>query len=181
MNKKQELTQEFIKTLFDYDSLTGVITWKERDLSLFKRESRGKVWNTRYANKPVGSISKVDGYVETSINDKSYRVHRLVWLYVYGYFPKHDIDHINGIRHDNRICNLREAERKENLQNLRKCRSTNKTSGLLGVHFNKKRNLYIAQITIDGHTKTVGCFNDKIDAYNCYVQSKRKIHLFGML
>ena len=46
---KQELTQELLKTLLDYNPDTGVFTWKERPLSMFKTEMAGKTWNKRFA------------------------------------------------------------------------------------------------------------------------------------
>jgi len=49
------------------------------------------------------------GYIIIKINRKDYQAHRLAWLYEYGNFPKQTIDHINRIKTDNRICNLRDV------------------------------------------------------------------------
>ena len=97
------LTAEFVRTLFDYNSETGVFT---------RRVSRGK--------SPAGSIAGScgsDGYIRIGIDGRSYRAHRLAWLYVNGFWPTSQIDHVNCIRTDNRASNLREATHGENQTN----------------------------------------------------------------
>ena len=91
-----ELTQKRLKELLDYDPKTGIFTWKYAN-------------NNRKAGSKAGYKAK-DGYIAISIDSKRYLAHRLVWLFVYGHFPKYDIDHINRIRDDNRIENLQKAE-----------------------------------------------------------------------
>jgi hypothetical protein len=67
-------------------------------------------------DKLLGTPNKL-GYVYIMVRGRMYAAHRLAWLYVHGEFPKDEIDHINRIRGDNRICNLREATHKENCRN----------------------------------------------------------------
>jgi hypothetical protein len=87
----------------------------------------------------------------------------------------HQLDHINGIRDDNRISNLREATNAENSQN----RQPTGSIGLLGVSFEKKRNRYKSQIKVNGRVKTLGYFKTPIEAYQTYLAAKRELHKFN--
>ena len=87
------LTQAQLRELFIYDPNTG---------NFFARKTRGRFC----ATESVGTISQT-GYCHIHINRKKYFAHRLAWLYMIGEFPAQQIDHKNGIRHDNRWFNLR--------------------------------------------------------------------------
>jgi hypothetical protein len=112
------LSQDRLQYLFEYDSITGEFT----RLTNTQKNKIGSVVNSLDSN----------GYVRVTIDGYSYLCHRLVYLYKYGYMPK-EIDHINGNRSDNRLCNLREATRQQNLRN-QKMQKTN-TSGFKCVSF----------------------------------------------
>jgi hypothetical protein len=112
---------------------------------------------------------------------KPRRAHRLAWLYVHGHLPFGSIDHINGIRSDNRLCNIRIATKSENNQNLKKAQKNNKSTGLLGAFYNKRANCFISQIVINRKQIFVGRFKTKEYAHNAYIQAKRNLHPFGML
>ncbi len=109
-----------------------------------------------------GTLNKKTGYIYICIDYQIYLAHRLAWFYVYGYFPENEIDHINGIRSDNRIYNLREVSHQCNMRNC-KLRKNNK-SGITGVYFEKKTNKYLVQIGVDNITKSIGKFKDFDDA-----------------
>ncbi len=131
-------------------------------------------------NKPqqIGTIAgdKIPGqYVRISIDGERYYAHRLAWLWMAGEWPKEEIDHVNGIRNDNRWNNLRSASRKKNAQNHTKPRSDNK-SGYLGVSFDSKRNKWTARIKINSTYKYLGRFDIKEDARDAYIKAKRKYH-----
>jgi hypothetical protein len=145
---RQALTQKEVKMLFSYNELTGILTRKVRT------SNRVKVGDE------VGCL-RDDYYLDVNINHKLYRVHRIIWLLVYGYMPEF-IDHINHIRNDNRLLNLREVSRQENNQNTTK--QKNNKSGRVGVHFDNKRSKWVAQITINGKATPLGRFNFKKDA-----------------
>jgi hypothetical protein len=140
----QELTQETLKSVLNYDPETGVFTWKERPWLLGKQ----KTFNVRFADKQAGSKG-TNGYMHVGINKKDYYLHRLSWLYVYGYMPS-KIDHIDTIRSNNKIQNLRIATNSENAQNVIKCHPNNKYSGLLGAHYDKNRSKFYSVIMIKG-------------------------------
>jgi hypothetical protein len=113
------ITQEQLKQLVVYEQSTGVFTWKPRPENLFKTIKSFKNWNRRYAGEQAGGVKIDSGYVIVSLFKKPYRAHRLAWLYVHGVMPTNQIDHINGVRHDNRLVNLRDTKQGENQKNRR--------------------------------------------------------------
>lgn len=121
----------------------------------------------------VGTASL--GYILIGFNGYKDRAHRLAWLYSYGYMPK-EIDHINGNRSDNRLCNLREVTHKQNTQNLVNPRKNN-TTGFAGVSFFKGTNKYSACICIDGKKVHLGYFEKPDVAHQKYLEAKRKHHI----
>lgn len=145
------ITQKELKKILDYNLETGVFVWKE------------KISDKIIIGKIAGTNSH--GYVAIAINKKKYRAHRLAWLYVYGYFPE-QIDHINQIKNDNKISNLRIATNSQNQANT-KIRKNNKT-GYKGVSIHKKSNKFVAFIRLNGKTKNLGYFNTAIEASNTY-------------
>jgi len=151
------MNQELIKQLTYYDPKTGLMMWKKRPLSMFKRESNGRGWNTLNAGKVLASVDG-KGYIFCSIMYKQHRVHRLIWLYVHGEWPS-IIDHINGSRTDNRLVNLREVTSQQNHMNQRI--SSKNTSGVTGVYFMKAKNIWCAQMKFNGKTYHLGSSKDK--------------------
>lgn len=123
--KREDLTQERLKEILNYDELTGIFT---------RMKSSGKNFRRK-----TGWISNF-GYVNIRIDGKTRKAHRLAWLYVYGYMPNSDIDHINHDKSDNRICNLRVVDRKTNCEN--KGRHSKNTSGYPNVYYRKEYGNY---------------------------------------
>ena len=148
------ITQGILKSLFEYNPLTGE----------FKRN--GALVNNKLKN----------GYLRIGILGGSYAAHRLSWLYVYGKFPINMIDHINGIRADNRIENLRDVTCAINNQNRRNCTNNKKTTKTLGVTYIKSRNKFEAQLKLNGKKIYLGRFNTLEEASKKYIASKRKYH-----
>jgi hypothetical protein len=136
-----------------YDMNTGIFTWK---MPLSKAVSAGSV---------AGSIA-TKGYRRISIGGVTYAAHRLAWYYVHGEWPAHQIDHINGVRDDNRICNLRVATPSQNVINSA-VRSDN-SSGVRGVSWHKRMNKWTARINIDKKTIWLGAYATKEDAELAY-------------
>ena len=118
------MTQEYLKSILDYNSLTGIFTWKVRTSN---RVNIGDI---------AGSANK-DGYIQITIYGVKHYAHRLAYLYIYGWLPP-KVDHINndGPKSDNRIANLRPAKNNQNLRNRGK--TIKNTSGFKGVFFAKK-------------------------------------------
>lgn len=143
------LTQERLKELFNYDPETGIFT---------RIISTGNV----FSGDVAGTVSKKDGYERICINYKRHLSHRLAFLYVDGYFPEHDVDHINGVRTDNSWNNLRHASRSCNNQNCKV--SKNNTSGFHGVTYNKKYNKWEAQAMLNRKKTYLGLHDDILEA-----------------
>jgi hypothetical protein len=128
---------ESVKDLFDYKD--GVLYWKPRRVGEFRSVRAFKIWNARFCGKAAGSCDKL-GYLTIGVTkqgkEKRYGAHRLVWAWHYGVWPKEHIDHIDHDKKNNRIENLRDVTRVENLRNA-SLRSNNK-SGVPGVGWRAK-------------------------------------------
>lgn len=164
--KLSTLSQAKLKENVHYDPETGVFTRIKPTCGF----SVGVI---------LGGMTK-DGYVRIQISGSRNHAHCLAWLYMTGEMPKECIDHINGVRTDNRFCNLREATRGQNAQNQRKPRVNNK-SGFLGVYFHKAMGKFRAEIMINGKTKGLGYFDTAEQAHKAYLEAKRKVHLFSTI
>ena len=116
-----------------------------------------------------------NGYLHTRLFEADHLLHRLAYFYVNGVFPQNQIDHINGIRTDNRFSNLRSVTNKENSHNRQRLNKNNST-GLSGVLFDKARGLFRASIQIDGKSKHLGRFKSKEEAHEAYLKAKRILH-----
>lgn len=103
-----DLTQSELKRRLHYDPDTGIFTWKPRPEKDFKTKSAYALYCKRYEGKTAWSKDTY-GYFRIHISGKTFKAHRLAWLYVYGQFPDGEIDHINQVKDDNRICNLRDV------------------------------------------------------------------------
>lgn len=155
------ITQDELKELLHYNPDTGIFTWLT---SRANKINKGDI---------AGGINK-QGYIRLKINNIEYKAHRLVWLYMTGEMPKEFIDHINGVKTDNRWCNLREATNAENNRNTG-LPPTN-TSGYKGISLNKKTNRWIAQASIGNKNKYIGSFGTPEEAANAYKEYVRLIH-----
>ncbi len=142
------LTQARVKELFDYRE-DGELVRK------VQTSSRALVGN-------VAGYPNDIGYKSTMVDGKRYYNHRLIWLWHFGYFPENDLDHINRIRGDNRIENLREVSRVCNMRNA-KVFSTNH-SGITGVCWYKNRSQWLVYIIIKNKQISVGLYDNLLEA-----------------
>ena len=159
--RQETLTQARLKELVHYDPETGVFT---------SRVFRGG----NPAGKVLGSLSS-RGYMRFNIEYRYYSAHRLAWFYVHGEWPE-EVDHKNGVKHDNRIANLRPATSLLNKQNKRRAQGANP---LLGASWNKRKQKWKAAIRIgDNRRLFLGYFDTAEAAHEAYVQAKRIHHPF---
>lgn len=155
---------------------------QERVKELFKLDRKGRLVRKVTVNNKAkaGDFSTAkdrDGYLVVGIDRKLYRAHRVVWLYVHGQWPNGDIDHINGIKHDNRPSNLRDVTRSENLQN-QKVRKNNKV-GFKGVWLHKQTGRFAAVIESNGKRYYIGCFETPEEAANAYSEKAKEVHKYN--
>ena len=152
---KREILEDLIQ-FASYDPETGLIFWRERPAHLFKNTSRWKAWNSTFAGKEALSAVNSAGYKHGTAFGVSILAHRAAWAIHTGKWPFGEIDHINGVRSDNRIGNLRDVSRSRNGQNIR--RASNNTSGRVGVSYNKRQNKWVAYIKANGRHMCLGTF-----------------------
>ena len=138
------MNQQMVLDCFEYRD--GLLYWKGISHP-----------NKQYLlTKPAGSIHKT-GYRHVTWLGKPQKAHRLIFLMHHGYLPK-EVDHINGDRADNRIENLRPANRSENQCNRGVLASN--TSGYSGVSWHKRLNAWAVRVMKDGKKNYLGYFKD---------------------
>ena len=117
--KVREVTQGVLHQKFKYDSSAGL---------LIRRCNSG----TAKAGDVAGTLHST-GYIEVRVFGKLFKAHRLIWMMWFGEWPNGEIDHINGVRNDNRLTNLRDVSTAENMRNKRLY--SNGKTGVHGVGF----------------------------------------------
>lgn len=141
--------REILLAKYHYDPETGIFTYK-----------------TTHLKGRVAGACNSRGYKSMRINRSKYLCHRMAWLYVYGELPN-VIDHINGVKDDNRICNLRNVDHSKNQVNSPL--SPRNKSGFRGVCWNKKDKSWKVTACINGNRHQLGSFKDKLIAAKVYM------------
>lgn len=159
-----ELIIKIIKPDFD----AGLLFWMPREKSLFKEEFRWKSWNDRYAHKEALVNINNGGYKQGEIYSKPHKAHRVMWYIETKEIPL-IVDHINGIRTDNRLENLRNVSVMENARNT--CLNTRNKSGVIGVSYDNTYNKWVARIVVEGKSIFLGYFENFEEAVET-----RKLH-----
>lgn len=152
----QEIKIGYLKEALSYDPESGALRWKERPFHHFSTESGCKSTNARYAGMLTGSPN-THGYLQVGIEGRLYLAHRLCWALHYGVWPDGEIDHVSGVKTDNRISNLRVVTLQANCKNKR-IYAGNK-SGVSGVSWYASRSKWRAKINVNGKVKHVGYFS----------------------
>lgn len=150
---------ESVRDVLNYDPETGSITWK----------NKGKKIN----GKEAGYLNE-KGYRRIIVNGVRLRAHRIAWYLYYGEEPLEEIDHINGCAYDNRICNLRLANRFQNAWNKKISRRN--TSGMKGVCFHKYNKKWHARIDAYNKAYILGYFTEKKDAVDAVLKARKVLH-----
>lgn len=147
-----------VDSVLRYDADTGQLFWKVQ---------RGRCKAGELAGTPS------HGYFKIKVLKTLHYAHRLAWLLHHGEWPKHEVDHINMDRGDNRIANLRQATRSQNQMN-RKTRSD--IFGLKGVRQRRGASRYTAVISKDKKSIALGGYATPEAAYQAYVKAARELH-----
>jgi len=153
------LTQKELKKQVHYDPITGIFT------RILVKHGLHDI------HKPIGTPLRW-GHLAASISGKRYLLHRLAFLYVEGYMPENEVDHIDRNPGNNKWDNLREVSHLCNMRNC-KCDKRN-TSGITGIYWAKERNKWYAQIRILGKNLYLGYFVDKLDAAKARWEAEKK-------
>ena len=158
------LTAERLRELLDYSPETGELRW-----TAARRYGMAGV---------VAGYTARNRYIYVTVDSYHYLAHRLVWLHIYGEWPVDQIDHLNGDRCDNRAANLRDVSQQVNQQNRRKSQRGSLSPGFLGVHFDRRRQTFIANIkdTTTMKSKYLGAYATAAEAHQAYLEAKRRLH-----
>ncbi len=150
MAVKTHLTQEYLKSVLDYEEDTGFFTWIKAPKN-----------HAFILGRTAGRISNF-GYVQIKINGVMYSAHRLAWLYVYGKFPDKNIDHIDGCKTNNAISNLRDVSNRKNQMNQWRHRN----GRLPGCR--PRQGVWEARAGLKGVSHYLGRFKTEKEAFNAY-------------
>ncbi len=163
VDKESLLSYERLLEVLSYDTDTGIF------INKITRSNNALEGNI------AGNTNTIDNkYLEIYLDGKHYAAHRLAWFFAYKIWPLNDIDHIDGNKSNNKIANLREATRSENLYN-RGNRKDN-TSGYKGVCFDKRSGKYRAYININGKQKSLGYHYTAEKASEAYKLAAKELH-----
>ena len=143
-----EITKEKLDELFYY-----------KDGKLYNRISRG---SRAVAGSEAGS-EDAQGYMQVCINKKVYKVHRIIWLMTYGEWPKNEIDHINRIKKDNKIENIRDVTGVQNKLN-------NGAGGFTVTKYG-----YVAKIKSNNKSRYLGTYPTSDEAHRVYLDAKEEL------
>jgi hypothetical protein len=124
------ITQKRLKELLKYDPETGIFEWKV---------SRGRM--SAYTE---AGATNVWGYRKIKIFGQLHSAHRLAWVYVYGVMPTGEIDHIDKNKINNRIANLRDVSKSENMMNQKL--HSNNTTGHRGICYSYQRDRFCVYV-----------------------------------
>lgn len=152
---------ERLREVIEYDAITGVMVWK---VDMAGRKTAGTV---------AGHVSQ-HGYRIVQIDGQAYPAHRIAFTIYFGRSPKQFLDHINCVRDDNRIENLREADAAQNARNSQI--SVRNKTGIKGVSLRVKTQRWVAQIRLNRKNITLGEFKDIEDAKAAYQAASKKLH-----
>lgn len=182
MTNRKEVTQSIVRELLEYYPSTGEFVWKPRGRHWFSHcecpQRTMNQWNSRFAGKRAGNIKaypKGKFYRRLMVDHRLHYEHRIAWLWMEGYFPSEQIDHINRIGTDNRWCNLRLADNLTNSRN-RGVYETN-SSGFTGVqkrYTSSGRIRWMASIYVEYQNIYLGVFDTMEEAIECREEANRK-------
>lgn len=130
------------------------------------------MWLTRFAGNKAGTFSIGNGYFTITIDQVSYRAHRIIWVLMTGMDPGNlFVDHKNGTRTDNRWTNLRVATPAQNIQNSK---NTPGSTGYLGV--TRRNGRFFSAIMVNNRRISLGLFDTAKEAHFAYMSARKKYH-----
>jgi hypothetical protein len=149
-----------VRDYFTFDADSGVLTRIRSDQS------------DKFQPRPLGGNVGDGQYVTVMFKGRVLQGHRVAWFLHYGTDADGFIDHINGVRTDNRIINLRSVTHQQNCLNSRP-----KTAGRLkGAQFSTARGVYQSSIRVGARRVFLGNFSTEVEAHEAYVAAAVKYH-----
>jgi hypothetical protein len=166
MASKSLPSQATLLQLLRYEPETGKLFWRERPLSMFADGGHSAAhtcarWNSRFARKEAFTAKQSAGYRHSNLGGEYLLAHRVIWKMETGEEPN-DVDHIDGVRDNNRWHNLRSVTREQNLKNA--SRHKDNLSGATGVRWAKSCSKWQAFITSNYRVIILGTFERFEDA-----------------
>lgn len=155
---------EHLSNKVSYDPISGDIRWVKAPKKYMKdNQIAGTIQGWGYRN------------IGTTFGDRQYliRAHILAWYMYYGCLPKGVIDHLDGVKDNNAITNLRDTDRSGNNYNKREFKNKKNKTGYTGVYLINGK--YRAAIGMNGTTKCLGTFIDIKDAINARLEAEEKL------
>jgi hypothetical protein len=159
MAKTETISIEVIRELVSYNPNTGELFHKPRTA---KHTPRFRSFNTRLAGKAADTSRDGKGYLLVTVNNIKFKAHRIAYAIMTGSWPD-TIDHINGVRGDNRWCNLRSVTQRQNRANTYGWTKTT-SSKYIGVTHAKTGKPWVAQATLNRKNFFLGSFNTEVEA-----------------
>lgn len=153
----KNITPDYLRLRLRYEPATGKLFWLPAGREHFKLHRTFLAWNTRFAGEEAGSVLP-NGYLYINIKKRVMLVHRVIWAMLYDYWPM-NVDHIDHVRINNKLDNLREVSTMVNGQNI--TIPSDNTSGRIGVYWNRQRNTWVAKIKAGGKKMHLGSFKNK--------------------
>lgn len=174
------ISVDYIRECFNADPETGVLTWRaDRPASHFASDQKARRYQALLSGRLSGNAGTVNrnGYRIVGVNygGKVFKLsaHRIVWALHTGDWPKLHIDHINRVRTDNRISNLRDVSHAVNMQN--RAPSKDGSAGSTGVR-QRKGGRYAAYINNGGRQRHLGVFDTEAQAHAAYLAEAARVY-----
>jgi hypothetical protein len=160
----QIISQEYLKSIFDYKD--GNLIWKNKTFDSIGRSKS-------HLNGQIAGTLDNRGYFRVKIDNKNYLIHRLIFMWHYGFFPI-QVDHIDGNPLNNSIENLRKATNAENCRNSKL--SVNNKSGVKGVSWHKASKKWMAHLQTTEKRHFIGYFDEIEKAKIAIIDARNKFH-----
>lgn len=152
------LTFEIASELIRLEPKTGLLFWLKRSEEMFSSSKAHVTWNARFSDKEALTWSDRNGYRSGHILSVRCMAHRVVWLLSHGEWPHGFVDHIDGDPGNNKVENLRDVTRQENALNKRI--PINNKSGCIGVYWNTRKQVWVANISSGSKRREIGYFTE---------------------
>jgi hypothetical protein len=154
------MTKEMLNDVFEY--YDGKLFWKKKTAPCIRIGDR------------VGTLRE-SGYRVLTLYKKYHMEHRVIWMFHYGDIPKgYEIDHIDEVKDNNKIENLRLATPSENQYNVSATKHSK--TGLKGAAFHKRDKKWFASIRHNGKRIYLGYYNSPEQAHQAYKKAAIELH-----